>query len=197
MMNFDEIIKEKFADNTETEYGIIHGNDKFVIIKAGAGGSFYGYENKYLKMACLLNSNYGCTVICVSNPDKNSFEKYDAKVIRDIISESDAVPRLYYIGVSNGAVQGIISAAKLFSFEQLLLINMPLMINFHKVMREMEQIDAKIKFVYGEKDPSGFYVPMLQGRIKENAAIEIIPEADHQFKGMLDEFIELGNKIFY
>ncbi|MBE6845847.1 MAG: hypothetical protein E7508_09125 [Ruminococcus sp.] len=195
MMDFDKIIKQEFTDNIELEYGIIHGNENIVFIKAGAGGSFYGYEDKYLKMARLLNSINGCTVVCASNNDKTSFERYDVKIIQDFIAETTA-PKLYYIGVSNGAVQGIMSAAEKYDFEHLLLINMPLMINYHKLMRKMEQVGTRITFVYGEKDPSAFYVPMLQNRIKENVNIEIVPGADHQFKGMLDEFVNLGIKVF-
>lgn len=79
MMDFDKTIKQEFTNNIELEYGIIHGNENIVFIKAGAGGSFYGYEDKYLKMARLLNSINGCTVVCASNNDKTSFERYDVK----------------------------------------------------------------------------------------------------------------------
>ena len=120
-MNFDKTIKQEFTNNIELEYGIIHGNENIVFIKAGAGGSFHGYEGKYLKMARLLNSISGCTVICASNIDKTSFEKYDVKIIQDIIEEITA-PKLYYIGVSNGAVQGIMSAAEKYDFEHFLSV---------------------------------------------------------------------------
>lgn len=67
------------------------------------------------------------------------------KIIQDIIAEI-TVPKLYYIGVSNGAVQGIMSAAEKYDFEHLLLINMPLMINYHKLVRKMEQAVMRITF---------------------------------------------------
>lgn len=194
-MGFDEIISETYPDGTALEFGIIHGNDSVVIIKSGAGGSFHGYEDKYLKMAQMLNDIYGCTVLCTSNIDKASFEKYDVKVIQNIVSEINT-PKLYYIGISNGAVQGIMTAAKHFDFAHFLMINMPLMINFHRIMRDMEQISSKITFIYGEKDPSCFYICLLENRIKENAKIEVVPNADHQFRGMTDEFIALAKKVF-
>lgn len=195
-MGFDEIITEVYPDDTALEYGIIHGNNTIVIIKSGTGGSFHGYEDKYLKMAQMLNDINGCTVLCTSNIDKASFEKYDIKVINNVISKFNETPTLYYIGISNGAVQGIMSAAKHFNFAHYLLINMPLMINFHRLMRDMEQISSKMTFIYGEKDPSCFYIPLLENRIKENSKIEVISNADHQFRGMTDEFIALANKVF-
>lgn len=195
-MGFDEIISESYPDGTALEFGIIYGNDSVVIIKSGTGGSFHGYEDKYLKMARLLNDIYGCTVLCTSNVDKASFEKYDVTVIQNIISKFIDTPKLYYIGVSNGAVQGINAAAKHFDFTHYLLINMPLMINFHRLMRDMEQISSKMTFIYGEKDPSCSYIPLLENRIKDNSEIEVISNADHQFRGMTDEFIALAKKVF-
>lgn len=195
-MGFDEIISEAYPDGTALEFGIINGNNSIVIIKSGAGGSFHGYEDKYLKTAQMLNDIYGCTVLCTSNIDKASFEKYDAKVIQNIISKINDNPKLYYIGFSNGAVQGIMTAAKHFDFAHFLLINMPLMINFHKIMRDMEQISSKMTFIYGEKDPSYSYIPLLENRINDNSIIEVISNADHQFRGMTDEFIALAKKLF-
>ena len=62
-MKFDKIIKDGLI-----EYGIINGNNTIVLIKSGANGSLYGYNNKYLTIASRINKEYGYTVICSSNP---------------------------------------------------------------------------------------------------------------------------------
>ena len=57
-----ELSKEKF------NYHFVLGNEKIVFIKAGAGGSERGYEDKYIKMADRIHERSGATVITASNP---------------------------------------------------------------------------------------------------------------------------------
>ena len=66
-LNFDELYRIG-SENDCIEYGCVVGSNRIVYIKVGMSGSYIGYEEKYLKMACRLNDNYGCSVICVSNP---------------------------------------------------------------------------------------------------------------------------------
>ncbi len=199
-MNFDSIKTLLLPDGGTVKYGIINGNETIVFIKAGAGGSYLGHENKYLCIAHMLHKKNGCTVICASNPTKDSFEKADAEVIRETISAAEGKAKLYYIGASNGAVQGLTAAAKLFDFKRLLLINMPLMINFHKTKAALAAVKADVIFVYGEKDPSHPYVPFLQNAIERTAigraSIDTVQGADHNFTDMTDSFIALGRKLF-
>ena len=49
-------------------YHFVIGNEKIVFIKAGAGGSERGYEDKYIKLAERINEGTGATVITASNP---------------------------------------------------------------------------------------------------------------------------------
>ena len=104
---------------------------------------------------------------------------------------------MYYVGVSNGATQGLIDATRHFDFARILLFNMPLMINFHKTTAALRRVNSDVRFVYGEKDPSCSYVPFLAhiaGKDTCTARVEIVtvPQADHNFAGMIDTFLDLG-----
>jgi pimeloyl-ACP methyl ester carboxylesterase len=183
-------------DGLRIEYGLIHGNDRIVIIKAGAGGSHIGYEEKYLKIARRLRDTHGCTVLCLSNYASDSFARGDAAVIRKLIAEMGGEVELYYIGNSNGSTQGLLDATQYFDFRRMVLVNMPLMMNFHKIKEALTRADTEIRFVYGEKDPSISYVPFLRnaGQKEGNLArVEIVTVkgADHNFVGMTDVFMEL------
>ena len=186
------VIKE---DGLKIEYGLIHGNSRIVIIKAGAGGNYIGSEEKYLKMARLLHDTHGCTVLCLSNHANDSFERGDVAVIRELIAEMGGEAELYYIGNSNGSTQGLLTATKYFAFQRMVLVNMPLMLNFHRIKEALTRTDTEIRFVYGEKDPSISYVPFLRNAssMEGNLArteIVTVGGADHNFAGMTDVFIQ-------
>ena len=199
-MRFDiekTVIKE---DGLKIEYGLIHGNNRgchrVVIIKAGAGGSYIGYEEKYLKIARRLRDTRGCTVLCLSNYASDSFERGDVTVIRELLAGMGGEIQLYYIGSSNGSTQGLLDATQYFDFRRMVLVNMPLMMNFHKIKEALNRADTEIRFVYGEKDPSISYVPFLRnaGQKEGNLAraeIVTVKGADHNFAGMTDVFMEL------
>ena len=187
-------------DGLKTEYGLIHGNNRgchrVVIIKAGAGGSYIGYEEKYLKIARWLYETHGCTVLCLSNYASDSFERGDVTVIRELLAGMGGEIQLYYVGNSNGSTQGLLDATQYFDFRRMVLVNMPLMMNFHKIKEALTRADTEIRFVYGEKDPSISYVPFLRnaGQKEGNLArVEIVTVkgADHNFAGMTDAFMEL------
>ncbi len=195
-MKFDFTNTVTQPDGSTLEYGIIYGNSSIVIIKAGAGGSYTGYEDKYVRLAEMLHNDSGCTVICLSNFSNHSFERTDVDVIKALRSKHEG-ETMYYIGVSNGATQGLVEATRHFSFSRMLLINMPLMINFNKIKAALNRANSDMRFVYGEKDPSYSYVPFLENAAKKDdcvARVEVVtvPQADHNFEGMLDTFLELG-----
>ena len=181
-------------DGLKIGYGLIHGNSRIVIIKAGACGSYIGFEEKYLRIARRLHDIYGCTVLCLSNYANDSFERGDVAVIRELIAEMDGEVELYYIGNSNGSTQGLLTATKYFAFQRMVLVNMPLMLNFHKIKAALTRADTEIRFVYGEGDPSISYVPFLRNASSKEgnlarAEIVTVDGADHNFAGMTDAFI--------
>ena len=196
-MKFDFTHTLTQPDGRKLAYGRINGNSRIVIIKAGAGGTCRGDGDKYIRMAKMLHDHSGCTVICFSNFSNDSFERADMDVIRELVSKMAGEARLYYIGVSNGATQGLLDATRYFAFVRILLINMPLMINFHKIKAALGRVNSDIRFVYGEKDPSYSYVPFLTNVAQKDtctAHVEIVTvsQADHNFEGMLDTFLDLG-----
>ena len=189
-MNFDYEITR---DNGQISYGIVNGSESIVFIKAGAGGSHTGYENKYLHMAHAIHKNDGSTVICASNPSDALSREYDGAVLQQILSAKsnpNFKPKIRFIGTSRGAFLGLTELAEHFEFDKLLLINMPLMINFHKVKRA--RAISRAVFVFGSADPSVPYVPFLK-RHTEN--ITLIQGANHNFEGKTEDFISLYSLI--
>ena len=184
------------SQSGEIEYGYIRGNDKVVCIKAGRGGNHLGYEKKYVRIAERLNSLFGCTVICISNPmDINNQLATDAQIIQKCLKNTFIEkPKMYFMGHSDGSIKGLELAASGMIFEKMLLVNMPLMINFSrnkKIILSLSQ--TEIVMAFGEKDPSFNYIPFLELNKPECLTIIKVPGADHNFKGMLDEFIELSD----
>ena len=193
-MIFDTEKTAVIEDGLKIGYGLIHGKDRIVIIKAGAGGSYIGFEEKYLRIAHRLREAHGCTVLCLSNYANDSFERGDVAVIRELIAEMGGEVELYYIGNSNGSTQGLLTATKYFAFRRMVLVNMPLMLNFHRIKEALTRADTEIQFVYGEKDPSISYVPFLRNASSKEgnlarAEIVTVGGADHNFAGMTDVFI--------
>ena len=159
-MDFD-FLTEREACGTAVTYGVLRGGENIIFVKAGRGGNYRGYKDKYVRFAEYLRDNFGTSVICASNPDecRSSFEA-DASVILEYARGFDA-PKLYLWGTSDGGFKCIDLAEKL-EFERLLIVNMPLMINFYKTKEKLRTFEAaRIAFFYGDRDPSFKYTPFL------------------------------------
>ena len=77
----------------------------------------------------------------------------------------------------------------------MVLVNMPLMLNFHKTKRYVSAIpQTDIVAIYGQHDQSVPYLPFFEGKF-ENVKVLTVPNADHNFKGMLNEFIDLSDYL--
>ena len=88
---------------------------------------------------------------------------------------------------------GLTYFSKRFDFSNMLLVNMPLMINFHKSIEALSEISQKrVIFVYGEHDPSVSYIPYLR---LHHGEILTVSGADHTFTDMTDDFIALSDLI--
>ena len=175
------------------DYGMMRGGPQIVFIKSGLGSDHSGFENKYLRMAHGLHETYGCGVIVASNPqDGESHAESDRVILEQYASEHGIDdPEVFFFGSSNGCIKGLELADHGVDFRRMVLVNMPLMINFHKTKRYILSIpQTEILTVYGELDPSIPYVPFLEGRFR-NVKVMTIPHADHNFKDMGTEFISL------
>ena len=101
------------------------------------------------------------------------------------------------MGASDGAVKGLLLLSSGIEIKKMLLINMPLMVNFYKtVARLSSSPKTSITLVIGERDPSFSYVPFLKLKNIPNLDIKTVPGADHNFAGMLDEMIEMCVSFF-
>lgn len=192
---FDKTYKAAYDGNV-VEYGCISGSNKIVYVKAGMGGSYLGYEEKYLKIAKRLHDNYNCSVICVSNPVPLPID-IDKSILCGFINENNINdPELFFFGHSNGAIKGLELASNGVAFKRMVLVNMPLMVNFHKTVQWINAAtETGIVAVYGENDPSYRYIPFLQNKNIPNVEIVKIADANHNFKGMMKEFIVLADMV--
>ena len=188
-MAFDKII-HKTLDEESVDYGFIFGNNKIVFIKAGAGGGILGYQDKYLRMAHRVHERLGATVICSSNYEKSlPTDKKAIEWCARYLKLEDV--ELYFVGVSDGADQCIILARNT-PTKKLICIN-PSFVPGHDPSDRLI-IRSKVDkiFVYGTKDVEGHeLVPKLMEREIPNFEIRWVEDADHEFTGMVDEFVSL------
>ena len=188
-MAFDKII-HKTLDEESVDYGFIFGNNKIVFIKAGAGGGIPGYQDKYLRMANKVHERLGATVICSSNYEKSlPTDKKAIEWCAKYLKLEDA--ELYFVGVSDGADQCIILSRNA-PTKKLLCINTSFVPGHDPSDRLIIRSKVEKIFVYGTKDDEGYeLVPKLKERAIPNFEIRLVEGADHEFTGMVDEFVDL------
>ena len=192
-IRFDRTIIETQKDK-EIEYGIIDGNNTIVYIKAGMEGSCYGYENKYVRIGRLLNEKHGCSIVSSSNPlGLHTDFSAEMTFIRDYALKHNLEDyKVYYLGHSNGAALGIINAWHFSEIKRLVCINAPLMMNPHQLVQGIKEFNGeKMCLVYGSKDPSFDMVKLYSELESEKIDFISVKNADHNFTGNLDFFIEL------
>lgn len=186
--DFDEVIELPFEQEM-IEYGIIRGNNTVFLTKAGANGSMRGYKDKYLKIGMNLYQKYGFTIVCSSNPF--AYEESIGQAI-EVIEKYVNASQIYYLGHSNGAVMGARCAWKYPQIKRLVLVNGPLMINWHQTKAGISKFQGeKMAFVYGSEDFSTKFVELFDLVKNPSKSVHVITGADHHFVGMLDEFIDL------
>ena len=191
-MEFDRTVQAGGVD-----YGILQGQGRWVFVKPGLGTDCRGYADKYVRMAHCLRDTCGYGVIVASNPhDGASHAEEDEAVLDQFVGSGStrSHDRLFF-GSSNGCIKGLELTARGVSFRRMVLVNMPLMINFHRIKGYLSAIpQTEITAVYGERDPSFAYTPFLEGRFP-HVKVMTIPRADHNFTGMTEEFISLSRLL--
>ena len=98
------------------------------------------------------------------------------------------------MGMSNGGTSAIQDENISSKIKKMLLVNLPLMINLHKTKDGIKLYKGKLTFVYGSKDPSFNYLPLIQDF--RNANIVVIPNQDHNFSNG-DDFLHLPEKYLF
>ncbi len=172
MKKYDKVIGKQF--------GIIKGEKYMVFIKTGRGGSIEGFENKYLNICSLLFEKYGYTFVVSANPKDSVCDlEEEIKCISKYVGD---YKEIFFVGISNGASIGAAQCRKIEKIKNAVLINAPLMINFHKIKKGTEKFRGdSMYFLYGEEDPSFRYIEILSS-IKNNACkYKIIKGEGHDF----------------
>lgn len=189
---------ELITGKNNLTYGTIPGNEIIVFIKTGLGGSIYGYEDKYLKIAESLNYKFNCTVI-VSPNEKRIDLNTEMDFVKEYAFQNNLEDyKVYYFGHSNGALIGMCEAYKYPKIERLLLINAPLCMNPHKTIEGIKNFSGEKMFLlFGDKDPSFHFVKLFSELSNEKVIFEIIQDADHYFTNKLEHFMELPEKYLF
>ena len=196
MKDFHQIITKKFSEDIVIDYGIVEGNQTILFIKAGQNGNIYGFDNKYLRIALAMHEQFGFTVITSSNPFNGQNPLDQAFEVIEAYCETKGFSsyEVRYMGHSNGALIGFTWGHLYPQIRKMLLINGPLMVNWHRSKAGLSKINDKaVTFVYAEKDPSAFFVGHLHKLAKENPLLDVvtIDDADHNFAEHMDVFLQL------
>ena len=175
---------------------LLDGSDKkALVIVVGMDGSLFGYENKYLKIAEVANDQYGYTVFVFSNPASNWDIKDNgfSSVVRTVSENMAEDYEVSYFGFSAGASVAMFHASEYAQVKQMLLVNPPLMINFPKALKGIKAFKGVSTLVIGERDQSITLGRLIERDQKASGISRVIifPKADHNFTGMLTEFISL------
>ena len=172
MKKYDKLIGKQF--------GIIKGGKYLVFIKTGRGGTIEGFENKYLNICSFLFEKYGYTFVVSANPKDSVCDlEEEIKCIGKYVGD---YKEIFFVGISNGASLGACWCSKIKSIKNALLINAPLMINFHKIKKGVEEFSGdRMYFLYGEDDPSFNYIEILNCVNNTAYKYEIIQGEGHDF----------------
>lgn len=202
-LSYDKVTSKTVAGE-KTNYGIMYGDEKIVFIKVGAGGSIRGYQDKYLQMSHRVHERLGATVICASNPWIGDEIKAvtDKEIIENVAEQLQFSSwELYLVGASDGAYANLVLTQIVPQTVRLLGINTSF--KLHDGKGDLIDLQSKLStlqhvnktFVYGTKDLEFALVPELQALACENLEIITVEGADHEFSGMVEEFIALIDLI--
>ena len=172
MKQYDKVIEKQF--------GIIKGEKYLVFIKTGRGGSIEGFENKYLSICSFLFEKYGYTFVVSANPKDSACDlEEEIKCISKYIGD---YKEIFFVGISNGASIGAAQCRKIEKIKNAILINAPLMINFHKIKEGAKKFRGNnMYFLYGEDDPSFRYIEILKSIKNTACKYKIIKGEGHDF----------------
>lgn len=172
MKKYDKVIGKRF--------GIIKGEKNIVFIKTGRGGTIEGFENKYLNICSLLFEKYGYTFVVSANT-KDSVCDLEEE-IKSVDKYVGDYKEIYFVGISNGASIGVAQCSKIERIRNAVLINAPLMINFHKIKEGAQNFRGeRMYFLYGENDPSFRYIEILNSIKNTACKYKIIKGEGHDF----------------
>ena len=190
---FDHIIEPEKG----VAYGVFDGwghSRTLYFIKLPLWEKLYGQRSKYYKLAKDLSSRTCCTVICAENHGDELSGKYDLDVISQYAeSATGEIRSLRVFGIGEGARLCLSWLCREKEVEKMLLVNMPISYELGETVELLNTVDKrKVKFVYGDGDPSYRFTPLLR---RMYADVYIIEGADHSFTGMRFAFRDLQKLI--
>lgn len=203
---FDKICTMKSDFGAEVSYGIFErDSDVFFILKTGNNGSLNGYMDKYLRIAANTAEKFGVNAIIATNPE-NHDDNYskskidvDLQFVRRIASERNITNyKVYYMGYSNSARVAVCYAADYPKITRVLALN-TMADNEDGMLEGINGFKGeKFILVHGTED---MYLPNIQAlamAADNNDVVKFVPvpDADHQFIGMLDEFMRINEMMF-
>ena len=184
-------------------FGYVKGTKGLLIIKAGSGGSISGYKNKYLTIAERVREKYGFAIMVSDNPTdigpEESMQATMSMAGEYVESFQGKIP-VYFFGISKGAHYAATFAYQYPWVTRWLALNMPIIVNWHKVKRGLEQLplSQSMTIVFGDQDPCYPYAVMLDNVKKANIRRITVYNEDHYFSKSLEDFIQLPEKyLFY
>ena len=162
------------------QFGIINGEKNIIFIKTGRGGTIEGFKNKYLNICDFLFKKYGYTFVVSANPKDSVCDlEEEIKCISKYVGD---YKEIIFVGISNGAFIGAAQCRKIEKIKNAVLINAPLMINFHKIKEGAQKFRGdNMYFLYGEDDPSCRYIEILDSIKNTACKYKIIKGEGHDF----------------
>ena len=172
-----------FDDEVGIDVSIIDGtSDEILLIVPGVDGSVDGYENKYKRIAENINSEFGATVIRMSNPRnmagyhlRNLFEVLDFIEKNYDMSKK----RLHIVGHSLGGYM-ISEVAPMYDYiDKILLINPATLLDNNAFNQLKGRARESNIFLIGDKDLSYDLINQFENL----GVVNIEHGADHHFSG--------------
>jgi hypothetical protein len=180
------------------DVGILKGNTNKVIINyPGAGGTLEGYEDKYLKLAYLMQERIG-SVVLMNNVRVPTSEYHNIlrtnleDVIDYCIANSVSLfgvsdPEIYLMGFSNGAGAVAAVAHKYTQISKILLLAPAFGAGVKEVSEGLSEFKNEVYIAIGKNDINVGYKSgeTFKGLAKSASLVElvVIPDCDHQFRG--------------
>ena len=193
---------DAFLSFHDINFGLMEGSNGLLIVKTGSGGNIYGRDKKYIKLASRIADRHKFSVMVSDNPLELAPEEnmsITMSVVSDYIASLDAGMFVSYFGVSKGGQYGAMYGYRYPFVQKWLLLNMPIMINWHKsragLMAMPQAQEATLAF--GEQDPSYPYAGLVDFLRKENIKRIMISAADHNFSNAMDEFLRLPERFLF
>ena len=196
-MEFDDITTQH-----SLQFGYVAGTNGLLIIKGGAGGSIYGYKNKYLTMAERVKEKYGFAVMVSENPVDIEPEENMRATMEMAYDYIESFPKgipVYYFGISKGAHYAATFAYQYPWVTRWMALNMPIIVNWHKIKRGLEQLpmEQSMTIVFGDQDPCFRYAGMVDTLKKRNVRKITIENEDHYFSKSMEDFLQLPERYLF